>query len=184
MAFGGDMANASATAADFWTLTQADIDAITAKGVPGVYTTGNHEYSPGKISTTTNNTTSQYKMNTKGDEGDYYVLYCLGSDSSDQSYSSSQISTLTAFLNSQNNDKPIFIITHFPLHYYSGRTTGNASSVIDALNTAVQNGTPNDTSDDRTIVFLWGHNHTMSDTYYDQQDDPVLLWRRWMHERQ
>ena len=55
---------------------------------------------------------------------------------------------------------PIIIITHFPLHYYGGRTTSRASEVIDLLNDAA-------TNDGKKIVFLWGHNHTMSDTFYD-----------------
>ena len=42
-----------------------------------------------------------------------------------------------------------------------GRSTQGASDVIDALNNAVD-------SNHQTIVFLWGHNHTLADTYYDQ----------------
>ena len=162
MAFGGDMANASESADNFWTLTQNDLDMLASKGVEAVLTTGNHEHSPGKYSATSNNLTQQvYLINSEGKEGNTYRIYCLGSESSDSSYSTSQINALTTYLNRVGNDKPIFIITHFPLHYYNSRTTSGASSVIDALNTAVDNN-------NQTIVFLWGHNHTMSDTYYDQ----------------
>ena len=38
------------------------------------------------------------------------------------------------------------------------RVTGNASDVIDLLNKAATNETPDDPSDDRKIIFLWGHN--------------------------
>ena len=161
MAFGGDMANASESADNFWTLTQNDIDMLTTKGVEAVLTTGNHEYSPGKISSYNNLTTGQYKVNTEGKEGNNYRIYCLGSESSSSKYSTSQISALTTYLNGAGNDKPIFIITHFPLHYNNGRETDGAGNVIDALNKAVTNNS-------QTIVFLWGHNHTMSDSYYDQ----------------
>ena len=166
MAFGGDMANASASSSDFWTLTQNDLDVLESMGVTGVLTTGNHEHDPGKYSTSSTNATQQvYQINSEGAEGTDYRIYCLGSESSSSSYSTSQINKLTTYLNSVGNDKPIFIITHFPLHYFSGRTTSGASDVIDALNTAVANN-------QQTIVFLWGHNHTMSDTYYDNIYSP------------
>ena len=164
MAFGGDMANASASQSDFWTLTQSDMTVISNKGVTGVYTTGNHEYSPGSYSATSTNTTQKaYKINTEGAAGDDYLIYCLGSVSSSSSYSS-QYSALDTYLKSAGTDKPIFIITHFPLHYYKGkymeRKTTDAGKVIEVLNDAVGRG--------QTIVYLWGHNHTESDTYYDQ----------------
>ena len=172
MGFGGDMAGASFNgSSSFWTYTQADMDVLNDQGVKGVYTTGNHEYSMGgdfSYSSYTNGsyssteTKGQYKVNTVGDSGDDYIIYCLGSVSSSSSYSSqNQISTLTSFLSKAGNDKVIFIITHFPLHQYGSRTTTGASDVIDALNDAVENN-------GQTIVFLWGHNHTESDTYYDQ----------------
>jgi hypothetical protein len=56
MAFGGDMANASANESDFWTLTQADLDQLSQRDVTAVVTTGNHEYSPGNYSNGKNNT--------------------------------------------------------------------------------------------------------------------------------
>ena len=160
MAFGGDMANASASATDYWTFTSQDMQQLDDRNITGVYTTGNHEHSPGRYSSTSTDASMQkFKINTEGAVGDNYRIYCLGSVSSSSSYSSS-VSSLTSYLNSVGNDKVIFIITHFPLHYYSGRTTTGASDVIDALNSAVANN-------GQKIVFLWGHNHTMSDTYYD-----------------
>ena len=140
MAFGGDMANASASATDFWTLTQNDLDVLSEKGVTGVLTTGNHEHSPGKYSASSTNATQQvYKISKEGAAGDNYRIYCLGSESSSSTYSTSQISKLTSYLNGAGNDKPIFIITHFPLHNYGSRTTTGASNVISALNDAVDN---------------------------------------------
>ena len=169
MAFGGDMADASASESNYWTYTQSDITQLTNRSVQGIYTTGNHEWSPGNYGTTSSSVKQQFKIG-EAVEGTDYRIYCLGSSSSSQSYSNDQISSLTTYLNSVGSDKPIFIITHFPLHYYAsssggwgswgGRSTGNASDVIDALNTAVSSG--------KKIVFLWGHNHTLSDTYYDE----------------
>ena len=158
MAFGGDMGDAG-DGTNYWTNTQADMDKLDARNVTGVYTTGNHEYSPGSYSASSSNATQKkFVINTEAAVGDDYRIYCLGSNSSGSDYSA-QVSALTTYLNRVGNDKVIFIITHFPLPYYSGRSTTSASDVIDALNNAVVNN-------DQTIVFLWGHNHTMADTYY------------------
>ena len=165
MAFGGDMAGASASG--YWNLAQADMTVLENKGVTGVYTTGNHECSAGGDFSYSSYTSGSYtndpirgkfQVSTKGAEGDDYIIYCLGSQSSSSSYSNS-ISNLTQFLNNTGNNKVIFIITHFPLHYYSSRSTTGAADVVDLLNNAVASG--------KKIVFLWGHNHTMSDTFYD-----------------
>ena len=172
LASGGDMGNAGASSSAYWDLTQADMDQVSARNITGIYTTGNHEYSPGNYSSSSSSATQKViKKNTVAAEGNNYRIYCLGSDSSNQSYSEAQITALTSYLSSVDNSKPIFIITHFPLHssggsYYGGRTTTNASAMIEALNAAATNGTT-DTSDDKKIVFLWGHNHTLSDSFYD-----------------
>ena len=79
MAFGGDMANASASESDFWTLTQADMNQLEQRNVYGVYTTGNHEYSPGNYTPNKNDTTKKYIENAQGIEGYNYRIYCLGS---------------------------------------------------------------------------------------------------------
>jgi uncharacterized protein YjdB len=178
MAFGGDMANASASESAFWTLTQADMNQLANKGVTGVYTTGNHEYSPGSYTHDKNDTTKKYIENAEGKVGDNYRIYCLGSSAYAESsgggswwgvgggwneYSSSQISTLSEYLESVDNSKPIIIITHYPLHYTSSRTISGAGDVIDALNLAADSG--------KKIVYLWGHNHTdapRTETNYDK----------------
>ncbi len=164
MAFGGDMADAFASSSTFWTYTQAGMDKLSDNRITGVYTTGNHEHSPGSFSSSSTNATQKaYKVNTQGAEGDNYRIYCLGSNSSSSSYAN-QVTSLSSYLDSVGNDKPIFIITHFPLHYYSSyRTTASASNVIDVLNDAVNIG-------GKKIVFLWGHNHTEApgETHYDE----------------
>ena len=165
MGFCGDLGDAGASQSNFWTYAQNVMDAVSQKGVTGVYTTGNHEYSPGNYSSSSTNTTQQqYKINAEAAVGDHYRIYCLGSESSSQSYSASQISKLETYLAGAGTDRPIIILTHFPLHYYTSgwypRTTTNASSVISVLNAAADRG--------QKIVFLWGHNHTLSDSYYDQ----------------
>ncbi|MDO4193482.1 MAG: Ig-like domain-containing protein, partial [Erysipelotrichaceae bacterium] len=178
MAFGGDMANASASESAFWTLTQADMDQLDNRNVTGVYTTGNHEYSPGNYSNGKNSTTQVYIENQEGITGTNFRIYCLGSSAYAESgggggswwggggwnqYTSSQITTLTNYLNGVNDGKPIIVITHYPLHYTSSRTISGAGDVIDALNAAAGSG--------KKIVYLWGHNHTdapQTETNYDK----------------
>ena len=146
MSFGGDMADSSVTLDQFWQLTQRGMDVVDSKGVEGVYTTGNHEYDPGQWTATRNSTTARYTLNDWGKVGSNYRIYCLGSESSSNTYSTSQISTLTSKLAAVDNDKPIFIVSHYPLHYYKqgyqSRTITNASQVIDALNNAATGGNP------------------------------------------
>jgi hypothetical protein len=176
MSFGGDMANASASESDFWTLTQKDMDKLAEQGVNGVFTTGNHEYSPGSYTNGKNSTTQKYIEDQEAVNADNYRIYCLGSSAySRQSssgsgwgwggggwntYDSTQIDALSDYLNSVGNDKPIFIITHYPLHTNGSRTITGASDIIDTLNAAADSG--------KKIIYLWGHNHTDSDKAYDQ----------------
>ena len=181
MAFGGDMANASANESDFWTLTQADLDQLSQRDVTAVVTTGNHEYSPGNYSNGKNNTTKVYIENSEGIEGSNYRIYCLGSSAYTESsgggswwggggwneYTSSQITKLGNYLGSVDSSKVIVVITHYPLHYTSSRTITGAGDVIDALNTAANSG--------KKIVYLWGHNHTdapRTETNYDKVFKP------------
>lgn len=170
MAFGGDMASYYVPEEDYWTYTQHAMDAVSAEVETGIYTTGNHEYNPGNLGGENSyDPQSKLKINTQVAEGSNYRIYCLGSMSSTSSYLE-QVSSLASYLQGVDNDKPIFIITHFPLHYASSRTTNGAANIIDVLNEAVTNGT-NDPTDDKKIVFLWGHNHTNADrdeTHYDE----------------
>ncbi|MBR6472354.1 MAG: Ig-like domain-containing protein [Firmicutes bacterium] len=170
MGFCGDMGAMSANGDAFWTYVQTVMNTVSSKGLTGVYTVGNHEYMNGSYTGTGEGTQSHYTLNGVGRsvESENYHLYCFGSMSQSQNYSSTQIGSLSTYLNSVNDGKPIIVITHFPLHYYSGRNISGASSVIDAVNTAVA-GKDGEygTSDDRKIIFLWGHNHTVADSHYD-----------------
>ncbi|MBQ6662486.1 MAG: Ig-like domain-containing protein, partial [Firmicutes bacterium] len=168
MGFCGDMGDAGASESNFWTYTGAVMTTVDSKITEGkllkaCYTTGNHEYSPGNFSPNKNEWTRRYIIDGEGDEGSNYRLYCLGSESGDGTghYSTTQIGSLTSYLNRVGNSKPIFIITHFPLHAFSWRTIGNAEQVINALNNAANNN-------GQKIVFIWGHNHSQGDPNYDQ----------------
>ena len=167
MSFCGDMGSASSNESQFWTYTQAVVDVVNGKSIPGVYTTGNHEFYNGQYSSTSNSVKGIYKVGVEGLSGTNYHIYCLGTDNwnnNKDNYTTGQITALTNYLNSVTDGRPIIVLTHFPLHRYSSRQSENADKVIDALNNAANAG--------KKIVLLWGHNHTMSDTNYDEIFEP------------
>ena len=168
MGFCGDTASSGASESDYWTYAQAVMAKMDAKGVASVFTTGNHEYSPGNYIHEKNITTARFIEDSAAPvEGNYHI-YCIGSASNYSSYSDEQMTALTRYFGTLNDDKPVFIVTHYPLHTWSSRTTRNAGDMIDTLNTFAMNGTPFDKTDDKKIVFLWGHNHSESDDHYDE----------------
>lgn len=83
---------------------------------------------------------------------DQYAIYAM--DSSSKSFTTTDINTLKASLDSINLSKPVFVVSHCPIHYFGKRTTGNASELITLLNKY------------SNVIFLWGHNHTVKDTNY------------------
>ena len=164
MGFCGDMADAQVNESTFWSLADRVFTLMDGKAdkVDVVrYTTGNHEFSPGNWTLNKNDQTKRYTVGAEGANGDNYRVYCLGCTSGTQQYTQDQVSALSSYLSGCGTDKPIFVMTHFPLHYLQrgNRSTGNAKAVIDALNAAADEG--------KTIIFLWGHNHSQSDPQYD-----------------
>ena len=174
--FCGDMASASSSTSTFWTFTNTVMENIASHNLTGIYTTGNHEYGNGGFDSTSNSpeVRAKYSLNkeARGEAGENYVVYCLGTNSghgSSWAYDDSQITSLTNYLNSVSNDKVIIILTHFPLHNYSMHTTGNTEPVLNALNNAAAGADGvYGNADDKKIVFLWGHNHSEGDPEYDQ----------------
>ena len=175
--FCGDMGSASANESQFWSYTQEVMNVVSQKGISNaVYTTGNHEFYNGKYASTTNPVKNNYKKGEVGLTGSNYIIYCLGTDNwnnNSDNYPQSQIDDLISDLGDLGNDKPIIVLTHYPLHYFGssggyygmgGRSTVNADLVIDALNDAAADG--------KKIVLLWGHNHSVSDTHYDKVYKP------------
>ena len=158
--FCGDMAD-SGDEELYWHNTQVSVTVVNDHGIKGVYTTGNHEYDPGHfIAGSSDQLMQRFKINTEGAAGSNYRIYCLGSQSNNPEYTQPALWRLKSYLESAGNDKPIFIVTHYPLHYYDDRYTNNAVDIIDAINEmAVRKG--------QTIVFIWGHNHSTGDPNYD-----------------
>lgn len=170
MGFCGDMGSAySATAAEYWANTQGVIDYMdtnVASGFIGttVYTYGNHEWYPYAGGDYMNN----YENNPTADrllrvgeavKTDDYIIYCLGAGGiaaeMGQGYSEDDINRIDTYLAAAPKDIPIFVLTHFPIHYWEGRYTENSDKLA-----AVINKYPN-------VVVLWGHNHSNYDINYD-----------------
>ena len=163
MGFCGDMASARANGDSYWTFAQAAMDVADAKITNNIHTTGNHEFMNGSFGSTSNATANRFVVGEQGAVGTNYYIYCMGTTNWDNyrdNYTTAQITALNEYLGSVGSDKPIIILAHFPLHYYSSRTTTLADSVIESLNAAAGSG--------KKIVFLWGHNHSVSDANYDQ----------------
>ena len=160
MGFCGDNGSAFAGSESvYWNYVQEVMDTVDDNNhvEDAYFTAGNHEHMNGNLGSTTNVTAKKIKVIGETVETDSYIIYCFGASQQSEEYTENNINTLKAYLeDKKDSDKPIFILTHFPLHTFSSRTTKNADKVIDLLN-----GFPN-------VVFLWGHNHTMSDPNYDQ----------------
>lgn len=174
--FCGDMGEViNVSESNYWKYTKAVIDLMAEKKIPVCYTTGNHEFDPGHLNTTTTNwVRGLFKIDEEAAKGKNYHIYCLGThnlDNDGQKYYIDQVRKLGRYfetLDSAGDNLPVIILTHYPLHsftYTDGfwhiiSQTKNASLVIDALNKGANNG--------RDIVFLWGHNHVYADPHYSQ----------------
>ena len=101
-------------------------------------------------------------------ETDNYIIYMINRDKYPNNQNEDEISKkiveqtsnkLEKFLKDKKTNKPIFIVTHVPLHYTNrnnGEDNKYASILFDVINKYSKN---------LDIVFLFGHNH--SGTYDD-----------------
>ncbi|MBE6919309.1 MAG: VWA domain-containing protein [Ruminococcaceae bacterium] len=128
-----------------------------------IYIQGNHENFGGLKVDGTNlmNYTGYY-------ETDYYGVYAINHDDFPWSGSSSTLVQGTAddlevALTEKKNagyKKPIFVMSHLPLHYTNRGDNDYASLIFDVLNEAGKT---------LNIIFLFGHNHsTAYDSYLGQ----------------
>jgi hypothetical protein len=181
MGFCGDMGSAYATSVDdFWTWTgdiMGFMDTQIAEGKVGsaVYTRGNHEWFPsagGNYAGVYDKYDAAKRLMQVGEavRTEDYIIYCFGSGEIAKTfsydYAEEDIAELAEYLKTAPTDIPIFILTHFPIHYWnavdptSGRAEErymkSAAALIDVLNTH------------DNLVVLWGHNHSnFDDFYYD-----------------
>ena len=125
----------------------------------GVYTTGNHEYDSSSVATQMANTTGFKRIGLAVDAPNYDIFNLgVGSDNRGSiSFADADVTALEAYLQSAPSDEPIFVVSHYPLHYIKSRAVDGADTMINLLNMY-----PN-------VIFLWGHNHSQSaETHYGE----------------
>jgi hypothetical protein len=171
MGFCGDVGSAYAATTDkYWEFVQAAIDTANKYVESGfiknrnIFVDGNHEWYPSAGGDKTNNpdhpTVKQFEPIGESVRTDDYIIYSFGAASTAanhaQEFLDEDIETLKAYLETAPTDIPIIILTHFPIHCFSSRYSNNADKMIDLLNNS------------HNVIFLWGHNHNVNDTYYDR----------------
>ena len=149
--FGGDYSNSMPTsnsdvqkAKTAITDTFADIEQI-------VLVKGNHD----------NGNNSSLLARTGEYDTDYYGVYAINESDFPSSYggggssTTSTASALKTYLDqkiTQRYTKPIFVVTHLPLHKNSRNDNNGAANIFTVLNDAGKAGL--------NIIFMFGHNHS------------------------
>lgn len=164
MGFCGDMADANVSESNYWSYAEKAIKVVKNSNKisgDGFFVCGNHEWSPGRFGSTTNSVKNYYSVPGTTVVTSDYILYSFGAanNGTSNSFAQSDIDALGNYLKTAPTDKPIFILSHFPLHNEGSRNITRKDNVISTLNQY---------ADGRTLFFLWGHNHTDSDRHYDQ----------------
>ena len=167
MAFCGDNADGTGNANGdaYWDRVAAVMSVVSNSNKvngDGIFINGNHEQSNGNVSSSNHAAAKKIKAIGYTAETSDYVIYVFGAASSNQAYNTSDITALGNWLKTAPTNKPIFIISHFPIHSAAGRTTTNADTLRTTLN---------EYADDHDIYFLWGHNHTNAnngENHYDK----------------
>ena len=174
-AFGscGDMGSAYSVLEEYWNNVSTVIsymDGNVASGKVGttIYTFGNHEWYPdagGNFIDFYENPAAQRLFRVgEAMKTDKYIIYCLGSGAIaskySQGYSEEDIARVAEYLKTAPTDKPIFVLTHFPIHFWGDRKEENADKLLEVFNQY-----PN-------LVVLWGHNHSDFDENYDMVCHP------------
>ena len=156
----GDLGSPYANSSSYWRYASAVFDVIDEREIPLVCTTGNHEYQNGSFTPTKNATTQRYIRLGEGKAADNYAVFCLGAASKGEEFPQSDVDALKNYLKSVGTEKPVFILSHYPLHTFSNSTLTrefkNADQII-----ALLNHYPN-------AFFVWGHNHSQGDLHYDK----------------
>lgn len=135
--------------------------------VPGRYnvTTGNQEWKSGALGSTWDEIGEGFTLCGEVANTDDYIIYNIGATTETYLFPQSELDAISEYLASAPADKPIFVLSHYPLHLACAteehsipatdhRQTENNGALIDILNEY-----PN-------VIFLWGHNHTFQDPRY------------------
>ena len=152
-ALGGDFAD-NGLLPDLMTVLKHAIE-DTSPGTAAVYTMGNHETSHSDeefLAITGMPRIGETAVNSDG----LYYFYSFGMREN-QGFNLEDIEKLAAFLESHNDGKPIFVLSHFPIHYYNSMRSMYGAGAEELL--AVLNQYPQ-------VIFTWGHNHSEADPSY------------------
>lgn len=135
--------------------------------VPGRYnvTTGNQEFKSGALGPTWDEIGEGFTLCGEVSNTDDYIIYNIGATTETYLFPQEELDAISEYLASAPSDKPIFVLSHYPLHLACAtashsipgtdhRQTENNGELIDILNNY-----PN-------VIFLWGHNHTFQDPRY------------------
>lgn len=151
MAFGGDFANEKVIYDDNMSILKAALE--SSPGTQATYTKGNHEGNVSDEDFEALTGMSRIGETAVNADGSYY-FYNFGAFNGTSQFLTEDIDALDAYL-AEHTDKPVFIVSHYPIHYYNDRRSAkNADKLV-----AVLNQYPG-------AVFLWGHNHTEQDPNY------------------
>ena len=152
-ALGGDFAD-SGLLPDAMTMLKHAIE-DTSPNTVAVYTKGNHEgsFSDEEFEEITGMPRiGETAVNADG----LYYFYSFGMVEN-QTFTQEDIDLLAEYLASHNDGKPVFVLSHFPIHYLNATRTvydAGAKELLDVLNQYPQ------------VIFTWGHNHSEADPSY------------------
>lgn len=152
-AIGGDYSD-SGLLPDVMTILKHAITDTSPETV-AVYTKGNHEsrFSEEEFLEITG---MPRIGETAVNEDGLYYFYSFGVKEM-QTFTQDDIDKLAEYLAAHNDGKPIFILSHFPIHYLTTMRNvyeAGGKELIELLNKYPQ------------VVFTWGHNHSEADPCY------------------
>ena len=150
---GGDFSDSGLLPDCMTMLKHAIVDA--SPNTVAVYIRGNHEAAfddEGFLATAGMPRIGETAVNADG----LYYLYSFGMDEN-QTFTQEDIDLLEEYLASHNDGKPVFVLSHFPIHYLNATRSvygAGAKELLDVLNRYPQ------------VIFTWGHNHSEADPSY------------------
>ena len=144
----GDYSSGSSSNSDMTSMDNAFATAYPDMSANNrIYIRGNHD----------SGNSSSMIATTGAHDTDYYGVYAIGEK---DGFGTTVANNLKSYLDAKiaaNDNKPIFVVTHKPLHKNSRNDNTDAINVFNVLNNAGEAGL--------NIIFLFGHNH--SSTYDD-----------------
>ena len=151
-ALGGDFADNGLLPDTMTILKHAIVD--TSPDTKAVYVPGNHEsYSDEEfLSITGMPRIGETVINSDG----LYHFYSFGTSAS-QAFGEDDISQLSEYLSGLEDNKPVFILCHYPIHYYNSSRNAygaGAKELLEVLNQYPQ------------VIFTWAHYHSEADPSY------------------